>query len=83
VANNAEQAGYRCAYVELRYVGSGHAIIAFDTIDQGLVYFEPQSDERVIPEIGKRYYQCVIPRPGYSYEAPDFDDTIRDILVIW
>ena len=81
--NNAEEAGFRCAFVEIRYLESGHAIIAFDTIDQGLVYFDPQSDERVEPEIGKRYYQCIITRPGYYYEEPPFDDTIQDILVIW
>ena len=80
---NAEIAGYRCAFVELRYSESGHTIIAFDTIDKGLVFFEPQSDELVVPEIGKRYYQCVIPKPGRYYPEPSFDDTIRDILIIW
>jgi hypothetical protein len=80
---NAEIAGYRCAFVELRYSQSGHTIIAFDTTDRGLVFFEPQSDELVEPEIGKRYYQCVIPEPGRYYPEPTFDDTIRDILIIW
>ena len=83
VCNNAEEAGIRCAFVELRYSGQGHTIVAFDTIDMGLVYFEPQSDERVNPEIGLRYYQTVVPEPGYYYEPPDYDDTILDILAIW
>ena len=48
-----------------------------------MMYFEPQSDEQVEPEIGKRYYQCIIPEPGYYYEMPDYDDTIKDILIIW
>ena len=81
--DNAEIAGFRCALVELRYSESGHTIVAFDTIDRGMVYFEPQSDEIVVPEIGKRYYQSVIPKPGRYYPEPDYDDTIRDILIIW
>ena len=83
VCNNAEEQGFRCAFVELRYEGEGHTIIAFNTIDNGMMYFEPQSDEQVEPEIGKRYYQCIIPEPGYYYEMPDYDDTIKDILIIW
>jgi len=83
VCNNAEDAGIRCAFVDLRYEESGHSVIAFNTIDQGMVYFEPQSDERVNPVIGKRYYLCIVPRPGYYYDVPDYDDTIQDILVIW
>ena len=83
VDNNAEEAGLRCAFVELRYPEGGHAIIAFDTIDEGLAYFVPQTDERVKPVVGKRYYQCVEPKPGYYYEKPAHDDTIMDILVIW
>ena len=83
VGNNAEEAGLRSAFVELRYLDGGHAVIAFDTIDEGLVYFDAQTDERVRPVIGKRYYQCIEPRAGYYYVPPSYDDTIRDILVIW
>lgn len=83
VGNNAEEAGLRSAFVELRYLDGGHAVIAFDTIDEGLVYFDAQTDERVRPVIGKRYYQCIEPKPGYYYVAPSYDDTIRDILLIW
>ena len=83
VGNNAEEAGLRCAFIELRYSDGGHAIIAFDTTDRGLTYFDPVSDERAEPVVGKRYYQCLIPKAGYYYEEPSFDDTIMDILVIW
>lgn len=83
VDNNAEEAGLRCAFVELRYPEEGHAIVAFNTIDEGLVYFEPRTDERARPVVGKRFYQCIEPKPGYYYEKPAFDDTIMDILVIW
>ena len=83
VCNNAEAEGLRCASVELRYPDGGHAIIAFDTIDEGLVYFDAITDERVKPVVGERYYQCIEPRLGYYYVEPDFDDTIIDVLVIW
>jgi hypothetical protein len=83
VCNNAEEQGFRCAYVEIRYPDGGHAIVAFNTVDEGLVYFDAMTDERVRPVIGMRYYQCIEPREGYYYEAPSFDDTIKDILVIW
>ena len=83
VCNNAEAAGLRCAFVTIRYPDGGHSIIAFETIDEGLVYFDAQSDDRARPVIGKRYYQCVEPKPGYYYDEPSFDDTIEDILVIW
>lgn len=83
VCNNAEAAGFRCAFVEIRYSDSGHAIVVFDTIDQGLIYFDPQFDARVRPVIGKRYYQCIEPDDGYYIEPPDHDDTIRDMLIIW
>lgn len=83
VCNAAEEQGIRAAFVEVRYPDSGHAIVAFNTIDSGLVYFEPQSDERVEPVIGTHYYQCVIPNPGFYYAAPDYDDTILDLVLVW
>ena len=83
VCNNAEAEGLRCAFVELRYPETGHVIIAFETIDEGLVYFDAGTDERAKPVVGKRYYKCVEPKPGYYYEKPSYDDTIIDILVIW
>ena len=83
VNNNAERQGIRCALVDVRFPRSGHAIIAFDTTDKGLVYFDPITDDRVRPVIGKYYWKCIEPEPGYEYEKPSFDDTIEDIVVIW
>jgi hypothetical protein len=48
-----------------------------------MVYFDPISDERVRPVVGKRYWRCIEPKPGYVYEKPSFNDTIEDIVVIW
>lgn len=84
VNNNAEQAGIRCCYVTLEFDDSAHSIIGFNTTDQGMVYFEPQSDERVkYLYVNQDYWtDCVIPEPGYYYEE-DPDDTIRSINRIW
>lgn len=83
VCNSAEGKSLRCAFVEVRYPDGGHAIVAFDTVNEGLVYFDAMTDERVRPVIDERYYKCVEPKEGYYYEESSFDDTIMDILVIW
>jgi hypothetical protein len=83
VCNNAEAEGLRCAIVHLISPDSGHAIVAFDTIDEGLVYFEAMTDDRANPELGKHYYKCIEAGEGYYYPKPDYDDTIMDILVTW
>lgn len=84
VKANAAKEGIRCAYVAIEFVGQGgHAIVAFDTTDGGLVFIEPQFDWEVEPEIGRRYYQCVIAPPGHYMATPDYDDTIERVVVIW
>lgn len=57
---NAVQAGYRCGFVYLIFVDGAHAIACFNTIDQGLIYVEPQNDEVVTVEIGQQYAGYVI-----------------------
>jgi len=84
VKANAAEEGIRCAYVVIEYLGTtGHAIVAFDTTDRGLVYIEPQFDWDVEPEIGRRYYECVVPPPGQYMVEPDYDDTIARVVAIW
>jgi len=84
VKANAAEEGIRCAYVVIEYLGTtGHAIVAFDTTDRGLVYVEPQFDWDVEPEIGRRYYECVVPPAGQYMVEPDYDDTIARIVVVW
>jgi len=85
VKANAAKEGIRCAYVVIEYYGgSGHAIVAFEPTDkEDPVFIEPQFDWEVEPEIGQRYYQCVIPPPGHSMAEPGYDDTIARVIVIW
>ena len=75
--NNAEEEGLRCAFVELRFGEGGHSIIAFDTIDEELVYFEPQFDDEVKVIINQSYSRL------NNYQKPPGSDTIIDVLVIW
>jgi hypothetical protein len=77
VCNNAEAEGLRCAFVELRHQEVGHSIIAFETVDRGLVYFEPQFDDEVEVIINQSYSQL------NGYLRPSFNDIILDVLVIW
>jgi len=55
VNNNAEAEGLRCAFVLLCFERGQHAVIAFDTVDRGLVYIEPQTDAAIHPEAGGKY----------------------------
>lgn len=47
VNSNAELLGIRTAVVLIEMEGGGHLIVGFNTIDSGMVYFEPQCDEQV------------------------------------
>ncbi len=53
--NNAEAAGIRAAYVRIRSRNWAHALVAFETLDRGIIFIEPQSDKEVTLEIGKPY----------------------------
>jgi hypothetical protein len=93
LTEKAKTQGINCAFVVVNIVGSNIVIVgedpegasyslaAFNTLDEGMVYFEAQTDYRVSPEIGKKYTDCVEGKPYWS----DFmvNDTITDILLIW
>jgi len=77
--NNAEANGIRAAYVRIRAKEWGHAVVAFETVDRGLVFIEPQSDKDVSLVMGEPYpWQQV----GASRPA-NYDDAIVKIQVIW
>lgn len=68
VNNKAEDRGWRSAFVLISYAEGEHAVVAFDTVDKGLLYFEPQTDQPIEPEIGQQYGDGGI---------------VQDILIIW
>jgi len=86
INNNAEDQGIRCSMVVMYFDGSdtGHAIVGFNTVDRGMVYVEPQTDDWVENlEIGNDYWtECVVPKPGYVYNEEPYD-TINEILIYW
>jgi hypothetical protein len=56
VIRNAEAENIRCAFVYLKFSGgSAHAIVAFDTIDRGRIFIEPQSDDEMSVIVGSPY----------------------------
>ncbi len=83
VNDNAERQGIRCAIVLISFPEQSHAIVAFNTTDEGMVYFDAITDDRVKPVIGKEYSRCIEPKNSRNYAESDFDDTIEDIIVIW
>lgn len=75
---NAEAKGIRAAYVWVGIAATGsYRIVAFETIDKGLIFIDPQLHKEVKVEIGKRYSELI----GLS--LPDWDDTITKITIIW
>jgi len=86
VNTNAENEGIRCAYVVIYFDGTdaGHGIVGFNTVDRGMVYVEPQSDEWVENlEIGNDFWtDCIIPTGNYYYDDSP-NDTIKEILLFW
>jgi hypothetical protein len=78
VNNNAEADGIRCATVYINYIGAGHAIVAFETTDRGLLFVEPQYDKEVQLTVGKSYSKL----NGFI-QRDIVDDTIQRYRVIW
>ena len=76
---NAKKQGIRCSYVETRIIDGAYPLVGFDTIDEGMIYFEPITDYRVFPKIGESYVDCVQDNPYYSLT----NDTIVEILIFW
>lgn len=56
VKANAFAVGYRCGFVYVAFLTGAHAIVAFDTLDRGLIFIEPQDDQIVTLTIGQIYW---------------------------
>lgn len=77
--NNAEANGIRVAYVRIRGEKWSHAVVAFETVDRGLIFIEPQSDRKVELVIGEPFpwYWVGVASPMSYY------DHIVEIQIIW
>lgn len=83
IINNAKNQSIRCALIILRIQENGtiYELIAFNTSNYGMNYFEPATNYRIIPEVGLSYTECFV---NHNY-LPNYliDDTITEILTIW
>ena len=76
--NNAEDVGLRAAYVYIEFPGDrAHSIAAFETVDRGMVFIEPQFDDEVTLVVGNSYSE------DNGYEDPDYNDTVVRYTVAW
>lgn len=80
----AEANGIRVAYVRCpiaREAAEGrvylYQLVAFETIDKGLIIIEPRSHLEVKIEVGKSY------RGLNGFPPVNYDDTITKITIVW
>ena len=57
--------------------GMGTSLVAFETIDEGLILIDPLSHREVALEVGKSFFKLMGEPPQ------DFNDTIARIITIW
>jgi hypothetical protein len=75
---NAEEEGFRAAYVYMQYPGGrAHAVAAFETVNKGLIYIEPQYDDEVKVSLGISYSE------ENGYKQTTYDDTITRVVIVW
>jgi len=77
--NNAEANGIRAGYVSIRSKNWWHAAVAFETIDRGLIFIEPQSDMEIKLVVGELY-------PWRSVGAvipTNYTDAVDEIIIMW
>ncbi len=77
VNNAAKEKGLLCAFVFVVYPdGKQSVLVAFQTIDAGLVFINPQDDKVMKVAKGVKYWRD----NGYKTTR---DDTIVEILILW
>ncbi len=78
VNNNAEAQGFRAAVVFIDFPGErSHVVVAFETVDKGLIFIEPQFDDELEVRPGISYSEA------NDYQRSDYDDTITKTTVVW
>jgi len=79
--DEANKLGIRAALIIVIFPVESHALVAFQTTDKGLIYWEPQSDHRMKVEVGRKYWSWIY-WPSYDYQI-EYDDTVVSIKPIW
>lgn len=80
----AEANGIRTAYVQCQIAREAaermvyiYQLVAFETVDNGLIIIEPRSHKEVRVEVGKSYSEL------NGFLTPPYDDTITKITIVW
>jgi len=78
VNNNAEAQGLRAAVVFIDFpIERSHVVVAFETVDKGLIFIEPQFDDEIEVRTGISYSEA------NDYHRPSYNDTITKATVVW
>ncbi len=84
ILDYAKANGIRAAYVRVpiaREASEGrvylYQLVAFETVDKGMIIIEPRSHREVIVETGKSYANL------NGFPASPFDDTITKVTIVW
>lgn len=90
VHNNAEKAGYKCAWVGVDFTDEGqHALNAFKTNDKGVIFIDCTGaypyesgnwDKIVKVHVGEAYTPVALFREGYTYDSMG---TVKEIHIYW
>jgi hypothetical protein len=84
IHNYAETKGIRTAYVRCKIARQAteetlniYELVAFETVDNGLIIIEPWSHKEVKVEVGQSYNEL------NGFPTSPYDDTITEIAIIW
>ena len=84
ILDYAKANGIRAAYVRVpiaREASEGrvylYQLVAFETVDKGMIIIEPRSHREVKVEAGKSYSAL------NGFPASSFDDTITKVTIVW
>jgi hypothetical protein len=81
INNAAEDEGVRAIYVRCELDDDGRTrvaeMVAFETVDKGLIFIEPSSGQEVRLEVGRAYSEI----NGLS--DPGYDGVITEVQIVW
>ena len=68
---NAFNQGLKAGFVYIEFEDASHGIVCFDTVDRGLIFVEPQTDD------------VVSLKAGGAYELVEAPNIVESFTVIW
>lgn len=77
---NASEQHIRCGFVYVLFPNSSCPCVVFNTIDKGLHFIEPISDDIVNLQVGNGYWESM---QGQNWSTPAYNDTVVSYTIIW